>query len=258
MRAILTAYSAAASLLGLVLLLCVQTADADTALPWSALVDQQAQVFEDPFADLTDEQMDDLLTVVRTRARLAVSEFTEAERKKLQALEQDATAYLAETGVDVDWLLAQRWAVAERREKAAWAGNTVLDGQKITLSGYVIPAPAAEDGSSVAYLVPEAGMCSHMPPPPPNQMVRMTFPGDWNPTMIYEPVKVTGTLTVVRSEHEVLVIDGMVPMQAAFTMHISRVQSLLADEPTGPERNSWADQIADRLRAIHGAAPETN
>jgi hypothetical protein len=98
------------------------------------------------------------------------------------------------------------------------------------LSGFVIPAPAVSDGMATAYLVPERGMCSHTPPPPPNQMVRLRLPDDWQPREIYEPARFSGRLEIAPSSRTVRVVDGMVSMRTTFTMDVSRIETLASSQ----------------------------
>ncbi|WP_282169706.1 DUF3299 domain-containing protein [Ruegeria atlantica] len=217
----------------------------ETALDWADLPDPSVQVFEDPYRDLSPEQFDDVLFVVRMRGRLQQDAGSAEERLKWQELLTETEDALAGVGVDVDWLLDQREIVKERRRKAGTNGNPSFDGQTITLAGFAIPAPSDPDGRSVAYLVPERGMCSHMPPPPPNQMIRARLNGDWAPSYYHEPVRLTGTLTIDPSVQNMMVVDGLVPMKATFQLETERVETL-ETEADGLE---WKQRAADRIRA---------
>ncbi len=220
-------------------------ATSEDALDWGDLPDPSVQVFEDPYRDLSPEQFDDVLFVVRLRGRLQQGAGKKEEKQKWQELLSETEDALAAGGVDVDWLLDQREAVTERRRKAATEGNPQFDGQKITLAGFAIPAPNDPDGQSVAYLVPERGMCSHMPPPPPNQMIRVRLNGDWTPSYFHEPVRLTGTLTIAPSVQSMVVVDGLVPMSATFQLETDSVETL----ETGADKLEWKQRAADRIRA---------
>ncbi len=72
-----------------------------------------------------------------------------------------------------------------------------LDGSIVTIAGFV--APLAFDGSRMAefLLVPYVGACIHVPPPPANQIVFISDPGDYRPDQgLLYPVRVTGRLRV--------------------------------------------------------------
>ncbi|WP_068115805.1 DUF3299 domain-containing protein [Tropicimonas marinistellae] len=221
-------------------------------IDWSDLIDQSAQSYDDPFLDLSIEQIDDLRQVVKLNAELA------GENPSPEAGAQlgEIKAILSEQGIDSDWLISQRWVVAERRELARIAGNQAYDGKTVTLGGFAIPAPPTEDGTSTAYLVPERGMCSHVPPPPPNQMVRLQLADGWTPPMIHEPVVVTGRMHIDPSERQMIVVDGFIQMKATFSMDVAEVQTF--GQPAGteaPATHDWAKNLVDGIRP--GATPET-
>ncbi len=217
----------------------------ETALDWADLPDPSAQVFDDPYRDLTPEQFDDVLFVVRIRGRLQQEVGSAEERQKWQVLLAETEDALVSDGIDVDWLLDQREDVTERRRKAGTNANPQFDGQTITLAGFAIPAPSDPDGRPVAYLVPERGMCSHMPPPPPNQMIRVRLNGDWAPSYFHEPVRLTGKLTIDPSVQDMMVVDGLMPMNATFQLDTERVETL----ETEADRLEWKQRAADRIRA---------
>lgn len=189
-------------------------------MDWSRLIDQSVQDYDDPYRDLSQEQLVNFITVARLREKAEQGESIDKEQLSLK------TASLTEEGIDVDDLIAQRWIVAERRERAAVSGNKAVDGREVILSGFVIAAPADADGTSTAYLVPERGMCSHTPPPPPNQMVRLRLPNKWRPNAIYQPVRVSGLLSIDPTTRTIQIVDGPVPMHATFSMDVSNIEKL--------------------------------
>jgi len=72
-----------------------------------------------------------------------------------------------------------------------------LDGVKIRLGGYLVPLESAGNGKVTEFfLVPYMGACIHVPPPPPNQLVYLTFAKGmkFEPQDIYEAWWVEGTL----------------------------------------------------------------
>lgn len=215
------------------------------SISWSDLPDPAFQVFEDPYRDLNPEQFDDVLFVVRMRGRLDTDIGSPEERQKWRDLLDETTAALAADGIDIDWLLDQRQVVTERRTKAATQGNPQFDGETVTLAGFAIPAPPDADGRSVAYLVPERGMCSHMPPPAPNQMVRLRLSGDWTPGYVHEYVRLTGRLTIDPTDQKMLVVDGIMPMRATFKLDVVSAETL----GTQNEQLNRTQSVADRIRA---------
>lgn len=240
-----------------------QTALASEAvLAWQDLIDTSVQSYEDPYRDLTYDQLDDVRAVVLERSKLAEGDLSAGDRKAARSNVDAAYTRLAEAKIDVDWLISQRRVVAERRRRAATAGNAALDGGRFKIAGFVIPSPPEPDGTPVAYLVPERGMCSHLPPPPPNQMIRLQMPSDWTPDMIYEPVRVAGQLRLAPSEHQVMVVDGLVPMQATFSMDVRDLETMgIGRTKTGPvaaTKNELAVRLLNKFPAAEESKGEGN
>lgn len=215
-------------------------ARAEIALDWSDLVDVKAQDFQDPFRSLDFDQIDDVRTVLIERGRLLDETLRPEDRVTARERIDEAIARLSADELDADWLISQRWVVAERRKRAATAGNPDLDGSEATLSGFVIPAPPDEEGRFTAYLVPERGMCSHMPPPPPNQLLRLVFEEAWYPQFIYEPIKVSGRLEIQPSERVMRVADGPVNMSSTFTIDVASVEKMIPQSQNSNDgRRPW-------------------
>jgi hypothetical protein len=94
----------------------------------------------------------------------------------------------------------------------------------VTLSGYLIPAPQAADGTYYGYLVPQVGMCSHLPPPPPNMLVRVRLTEDPQGQSLYVPVRVTGLLRVEPSDATIFILDGEARMLSGWTLDATTVE----------------------------------
>ena len=201
---------------------------AESTIDWIDLIDEDAQTYQDPYRDLTPDQFYTFQTFVMTQRDLELDapNLTAEQRSELEATLKDAEASLTADGIDIDWLIAQRGVVAERRKLAASAGNPAVDGQIVTLGGFAIPGPPDEDGTTVVYLVPERGMCSHTPPPNANQMLRVRVTGDWRPRMMHEPVRFTGPITIDPSEQTFRIVDGPVLMRATYEMQAEEVASV--------------------------------
>ena len=207
-----------------------------------------ADTFEDPYRDLSYDQLENLREYAIETARIEEGGLDSDAQAISESRVADAKELLADDGIDADWLIAQRWIVADRRKKAATAANPDLDGETVTLAGFAIAAPT-ENGTNFVYLVPERGMCSHMPPPNPNQMIRARLNSDWSPEMVHEPVRLTGKLSIEQTEHRFRVVDGEVPMHASFVLEVTQVETMQDMQAEAPQTNEWAASIAERLRA---------
>jgi hypothetical protein len=229
---------------------------ASEIIKWHDLIDVSAQTFDDPYRDLSYDDIQALKTTVSVQKSLENEGLTKEKQAELKAKGDNARLHLLERGIDSDWFIDQRWVVAERREKAATAGNPAVDGQVVALSGYAIPAPPDKDGTPVAYLVPERGMCSHMPSPNANQMIRVRLTDAWQPSMTHEPVRLTGKLSIAPTQERFRIVDGPVQMNATFLMTLERAETMDDENAleSGSVPNDWASTLAQKLRAS-GALP---
>jgi hypothetical protein len=71
-----------------------------------------------------------------------------------------------------------------------------LDGKRVHIGGYVVPLDFDATRVKEFLLVPFVGACIHVPPPPANQIVYVKAEQGFDVKATFEPVWVTGTLTV--------------------------------------------------------------
>ena len=78
-----------------------------------------------------------------------------------------------------------------------------LDGVRAQIPGYLLPIDYAEAGAArVFLLLPYHGACIHAPPPPPNQIVVVETETPYTVGELWQPVWVTGTLSIERTDTE--------------------------------------------------------
>ena len=77
-----------------------------------------------------------------------------------------------------------------------------LDGSMIRIPGFVVPL--VEEGMKVTefFLVPYFGACIHVPPPPSNQMIHVTFEPGTNVENLYDAIWISGELKVDTVAHQ--------------------------------------------------------
>lgn len=77
-----------------------------------------------------------------------------------------------------------------------------MDGRMIKIPGFVVPL--VEEGLRVTefFLVPYFGACIHVPPPPSNQMIHVTFEPGTDVENLYDAIWVSGELKVGTVAHE--------------------------------------------------------
>lgn len=220
---------------------------------WDELIDKDALSYDDPFLDLEYRQLEDLRIFSNESSRLKDANLSEEQISKSTLRLEEALGRLEATGVNAQELLDQRWIVADLRKRAATAVNPEIEGTTVSIGGFAIPAPPAEDGTQVVYLVPERGMCSHVPPPNPNQMIRARISGDWTPSILHEPVRLTGKLVAEETNHVFRIVDGDVPMRASFIMTVEQVETMKDLRAHMRETNPFT---AHQFQNFGGTAPE--
>jgi hypothetical protein len=70
-----------------------------------------------------------------------------------------------------------------------------LDGQLIKIPGFVVPLEGDDNKVTEFLLVPYFGACIHVPPPPSNQLIYVTFPEGAPAEAMYDPIWVIGKLS---------------------------------------------------------------
>lgn len=73
--------------------------------------------------------------------------------------------------------------------------NHAYHGQTVQIPGFIIPTGPANDGVREFLLAPRQSVCSHVQPPPPNQIVLATSREPIEPKLLWAAVRMTGTLT---------------------------------------------------------------
>lgn len=77
------------------------------------------------------------------------------------------------------------------------APNSALSGQKITITGFVVPLEYDEDSNIIELLlVPYYGACIHVPPPPRNQIIHVYFEKPFSNLKTMDMITISGLLTL--------------------------------------------------------------
>jgi len=192
--------------------------------------DLQGQVgeFEDPFTELTSDQLFELGMVARLRAMQEREDkpLSEANAADLAA----KTKSLEDAGIDIDGLLAMREEITRLRRERAMAVREDLDGQTIRMPGYLLPLDITEGEVVEFLLVPWVGACIHTPPPPPNQIVYVQATTPWEVRSQWEPVFVEGTMVVGDIVRNLFFVDGSADINIGYTMQDTKVTPFEIEE----------------------------
>lgn len=176
-----------------------------------------------PIARMTDTQLEALRQIVLGRLMrqrgLQVSD-------ELERAGAEQVAQLAAQGIDADAVLAQRDALIVQRRAADDTGVAALDGQGVRLGGYLLPAELQGDRVTEFLLVPWVGACSHTPPPPANQSVRVRPAQPYAMSRAYEPVWISGALRLRPQERPVFVVDGELAVRSVYAIDDAVVVSV--------------------------------
>jgi len=117
-----------------------------------------------------------------------------------------------------------------------------LQDKTIQLSGYALPVDRDGDLVYQFLLVPWTGACSHMPTPPPNQIVLVTPAHPYKMKEAYEPVAVTGVLKPAMEKSQLFILDGVSIVQSGYTVRAGEVSSVdtVPDAVTLPVNSPWS------------------
>lgn len=190
--------------------------EAARELTWDDLVPALPPL-ENPFAHLTMEQRVLLHGIAGIRAEKRMGLITEVSREYEMAMEDADT--LTREGLDVEALLAKFDELEAEIQRRNEAVVDELDGRLVRMPGYALPLEFSGTGVRELLLVPYVGACIHVPPPPPNQMVFVRLDRSFVAKDVYEPVWVTGRMTVQRASKSLSLVDGSANVDAGYTLH---------------------------------------
>lgn len=103
-----------------------------------------------------------------------------------------------QTSLDASSYLETNSGLGSRFEEAllSTAVREELDGKEVELPGFVVPLTYdANEAVTEFFLVPYFGACIHVPPPPPNQIIFVSYPEGLPLASIFEPYTVQGKLS---------------------------------------------------------------
>jgi hypothetical protein len=213
-RAIITAFT--------FLFLTVPTTAEETAqvITWDDLL-PSTQPMEDPFKDLTGEQLYDLESIVYFR-EVDGQQGAINPRDTKEVIE--LTANLKSANLDVDGLLSTYTKYIAEIERRNGLIDDKMDGRLVRLAGYVLPLEFSDSGVDEFLLVPYVGACIHVPPPPPNQIVYVRLNHTINADDLYRPVWVTGRISVEATNRDLSLVDGQSNIQIGYTLKSAKAE----------------------------------
>lgn len=123
-------------------------------------------------------------------------------------------------------------------------GQTLSQGlqdKTIQLAGYALPVDRDGDLVYQFLLVPWTGACSHMPTPPPNQIVLVTPAHPYKMSQAYQSVAVTGALKPDMEKSQLFILDGVSVIESGYSVRKAEVVGVdtVPDAITLPVNSPW-------------------
>ena len=189
--------------------------DWDNLLPYMAPLDN-------PFTSLTTDQLIDLETFVGITKLQRHGSILEVNETLKVGVELRHKMENQELDVDelVDAYLHQEGELARRNQMT----NAELDGQTVRIPGYALPLEHKDTGVKELLLVPYVGACIHVPPPPANQIIYVSLKDPHTLKSIYEPVWITGRLSIKATSQSLFFVDGSTGVDTAYTLDGVKVE----------------------------------
>ncbi len=195
-------------------------ANAVEELNWDDLVPASAE-FDDPFTRIDEQQLYELTIVAQVRDRREGGYEITPEQQELY---DEVMVSLEDQEIDVDYLLSIRESVSKERVAKTKLADPELDKREIKIPGYLLPLEFEGQTVTEFLLVPYVGACIHVPPPPPNQIVQVSYPNGFEmPGDIYTPVWVEGKMLVENTESNLTYVDGSDIIPSAYRVEAGEV-----------------------------------
>jgi len=184
-------------------------------LSWEDLVPAHL-LADDPLADLTEEQLDLVVWVFNTLDSLPPRG---AETEELYREVDEAIPQLRKEGIKISELMAKRKELQTSIVEA-------LNGQRVSIPGYLLPLEVSATKVTEFLLVPYIGACIHVPPPPQNQIiyVKMNRNKSYKSKDLYEPVWVTGIIAAKSMQKDLYLVDGSSGVDIGYSMQANHVE----------------------------------
>jgi hypothetical protein len=131
----------------------------------------------------------------------------------------DAMPTLKKQGIDIAKIM-------EKRKEFQTAVVKDLNGKLVRLPGYLLPLEMSGSKVIEFLLVPYVGACIHVPPPPPNQIVFVITGAEegYISKQLYEPVWVTGIISVQSMVKDLYLVDGSADIDVGYKMQAEKIE----------------------------------
>ena len=112
----------------------------------------------------------------------------------------------------------------------------------VEVRGFMLPADQEGDLVYEFMLVAAPGACSHVAPPPANQVVRVIPDEPFPAEHMYQAVSVSGTLLTEHNKAQLFVLDGVREVESAFRISAADVAAIDMPPPAprAASRSPWS------------------
>jgi len=184
-------------------------------LEWKDLIPVDLLAY-DPYKGLNEEQRGAATWVVNLFDNLP--ERTQETEEIFEMVDQGVVE-LQEAGIDIN-------AIMEKRKVLHTSVVNELNGQNISLAGYLLPLEMSGPSVTEFLLVPYLGACIHSPPPPPNQIIHVTIDEKkgFKSKTLFDPVMVTGMISIKSLVKDLFLVDGSSNISIGYIIQATRVK----------------------------------
>ncbi|NOI24762.1 DUF3299 domain-containing protein [Vibrio mediterranei] len=191
-----------------------------SVLDWTDLKPQMKEEIV-VLPDITEAQRESLQTIL-----LLDSVPNEANQK----LANELIVELGSEGVDARDLLEKRATYMAQMQARSETTTDRFDKQHIRMAGFIVPLEMTGEKSTDFLLVPVAGACIHLPPPPANQIVRIRYPEGFEIKNVQYPVWVEGIFTRDKQTEDVFLVDGNTSVTMGYSMEATNIEDYYQSE----------------------------
>jgi len=184
-------------------------------LDWKDLIPADLSA-DDPYKGLNQEQRGVASWIITLFENLP--ERTQETEEIFEMVDQGIVELQA-AGIDINTII-------KRRKVLHTSVVNELNGQNISIGGYLLPLEMSGSIVTEFLLVPYLGACIHSPPPPPNQIVHVTIDekNGYKSKALFDPVMVTGMISIKSLVKDLYLVDGSSSISIGYIMQARRVK----------------------------------
>ncbi len=184
-------------------------------LNWEDLIPSEL-LSDDPLQGLTEEQRSAANWLIYMIENLPERN---SESEEIYQMVDKAMLEVKEAGIDIKEIM-------EKRKLLESSMVNDLNGQEVSIPGYLLPLEMSGSKVIEFLLVPYVGACIHAPPPPPNQIVHVSVSAKkgFKHKGLFDPVMVTGMIQVKSLAKDLYLVDGSSNIDIGYMMQATQIK----------------------------------